>query len=557
MVKCIAGCSKGVKRRIAFTLLIITCMCLLSEGQDQSPVYYYRILFSDKGDKRISDFNPSDILSSPAIRKRQKNKIAFPDFHDLPVYKGYLEKISSLGFTLHCKSKWMNSALFTGTDPDQNGLLLSLGFVRDVKIVKKPLLKKHLSDKLFFETYYSDFPPYDNPVEQVNGSVIQKAGFTGNGILIAVMDGGFTNAVNISSLNELRNRMGIKGTYDFVKKNSNVYDFNNHGTAVLSVLAGSAEGSLQGSAPGADYLLLRTEDTGSEFPAEEDFWTAAAEYADSCGADIITSSLGYFTFDDPSMSYKFSDMDGRSAFITRAAGIAASKGILVVNSAGNERGGIWNHIIAPADGDSVLAVGAVDGYGAISSFSSPGPSYDGRIKPDVVAQGVSVPVQTDTDISERANGTSFSCPVISGLCACLMEAVPEASTGEILSAVKTSSDRALNPDSDYGYGIPDIEKAFDELQEKYVKLPSGGTVAGPNPFSEHLNIYFKENPEWVSIKIFNISGIPVYSKNYGNYISRLIVIDDINYLSGGIYFLKINTSHGSFNHKVFKVNRLP
>ncbi len=205
--------------------------------------------------------------------------------------------------------------------------------------------------------------------------------------------------------------------------------------------------SIEGTAPGADFWLMRTEDTESEFPVEEDFWVAGAEFADSLGADIISSSLGYFAFDDPSMNYKYSDMDGNTAFITRAADIAASKGILPVNSAGNERDNAWIHIIAPSDGDTVLAVGAVDGNNSISVFSSAGPSYDRRIKPDVVAQGVSVPVQVNTSVVERAGGTSFSCPVISGMCACIMQAVPEASDSDIIAALHSSSDRFLTPDS--------------------------------------------------------------------------------------------------------------
>ncbi len=200
----------------------------------------------------------------------------------------------------------------------------------------------------------------------VNGYPLHNSGYDGTGILIAVLDGGFTYADKATSLAALRNRNGIKYTYDFVNRNQYVYSYHTHGTSVLSVLAGQISGAIQGTAPDADFLLLRTEDVSSEFPVEEDFWAAGAEFADSAGADIISSSLGYCTFDDFVMNYKFSDLDGNTAFVTRAADIAASKGILVVNSAGNERNKTWLRIIAPSDGDSVLAAGAVDGNNIIS-----------------------------------------------------------------------------------------------------------------------------------------------------------------------------------------------
>jgi subtilisin family serine protease len=545
------------KLRIAVSVLMILWMFQTSAGQEQNYSYFYRVTFRDKGDYSTNDFTFSELLSPGAIARRKRNGISIPDYHDIPVYNKYLKEISELGFTLHCKSKWMNSALFTTGTPSETEKLFSLNFVSDVKIVKTVTGKKVQSDKLSFISYESTLPAYDNPVEQINGLVIHKSGFTGKGILIAVMDAGFSNADRISSLTALHNRKGIRNTCDFVTGNDYVYDYHSHGTAVLSVLAGTIDGSIEGSAPEADFLLLRTEEGMSEFPSEEDFWIAAAEFADSCGADIITSSLGYFNFEDPSMNYEYSDLDGDAAFITRAADIAASRGIVVVNSVRNERDGNWNHIIAPSDGDSVLAVGAVDGNGEISSFSSPGPSSDGRIKPDVVAQGVSVPVQTKTDIVERANGTSFSCPVISGMCACIMQAVPDATASEIIQAIKASSDRFTTPDTLYGYGIPDMAKVINELQKKYLTTGNSGSSAGPNPFSDYFNIYFNENPERLRIEILNGSGIPVYLKNYPEFISRSIIINDINHLSEGLYFLRIYTSYGTFVHKLIKVsNRL-
>jgi serine protease AprX len=247
-------------------------------------------------------------------------------------------------------------------------------------------------------------------------------------------------------------------------------------------------------------------------------------------------------------------MDGNRAFVTQAADIAASKGILVVNSAGNERNKTWIRIIAPSDGDSVLAVGAVDGYKTISAFSSAGPSYDRRIKPDVVSQGVSVPVQVKALTVDRSNGTSFSCPIISGMCACIMQAVPKALNSEIISALHAASDRFLNPDSLYGYGIPDIAEVIKQLQDKYTMKPTDRSVIGPNPFQDELKITFREIPEQLRFEIYNLNGKLIMSKDYRDYVSRTLIIDDFHNLIKGIYFVRLITPGGNFVHKVIRVN---
>jgi subtilisin family serine protease len=526
---------------------------LSGQGKEQTFNYFYRIYFRDKGNKSISDFDVTGLLSPRALLRRQRNGIPVPDYRDLPVNKEYLDEISSLGLTFHCTSRWMNTALFKTVTPAEISNLLALPFISEVKTVRTTIEKKSQSDKLSFTVYQSGLSVYNNPVDQLNGLLIHDSGFTGGGILIAVMDGGFYNAEKVSSLASLRGRNGITATYDFVAKNKNVYDYHNHGTAVLSVLAGIISGSIEGSAPGSDFLLLRTEDDESEFPVEEDFWAAGAEFADSSGADIISSSIGYFNFDDPSMNYKYSDMDGNRTFVTKAADIAASKGIIVVSSAGNERGNDWKSISAPSDGDSVLAVGAIDVDKTISSFSSSGPSFDNRIKPDVVAQGVGVPVQMNTEIVGSANGTSFSCPVISGMCACIMQAVPDATSNEILSAILSASDRFLHPDSLYGYGIPDMTEALSNLQKKYILTTGKGIVAGPNPLRNILTIYFNDSPGWLRIEILNISGALILKRNYRNYVSRSIVLDDFQNLADGLYFIRLYTANGTYVHKVIKV----
>ncbi len=540
--------------KIASTLILVfICHGSYLSGQEITYNYFYRVYFKDKGENKVNNFSLSDLFSSKAIERRHKSGLDFPDFRDIPLYSGYIDQVSSLGFKLHCKSRWMNTALFKTVGEGNINDILSLPFVSNVRVVKKPSGKSDQADKLFFTTSQSELPPFNQPLAMLNGLSVHLSGFDGKGILIAILDGGFKNTDQVSSLAGLRNRNGIKGTFDFVKKSPFVYDYHNHGTAVLSVLAGAFPSFIAGSAPGADFWLLRTEDTQTEFPVEEDFWLAGAEFADSLGADIISSSLGYFTFDDPSMNYKYSDMDGNTAFVTRAADIAASRGILPVNSAGNERDNAWIHIIAPSDGDTVLAVGAVDGNRSISAFSSAGPSSDRRIKPDVVAQGVSVPVQVNTSVVERAGGTSFSCPVISGMCACIMQAVPEATNSDIIDALQSSSDRFLIPDSLYGYGIPDIAKAIMLLQEKLIIKPDDESVVYPNPFYDRLKITLREIPSRLKVEMFNSHGRLISRTNYTEYVSRSVDLEGLRNLASGIYFIRLTAPGVMLTHKVIKI----
>ncbi len=527
--------------------------CLLLNGQADTYRYFYRVYFTDKNaNAGITD--PSSILADKAIERRQKSGTDVPDILDVPVFSGYLDQVKALGLSLHCTSKWLNTGLFKSSEPINSSLVLSLPFVKEVRTVKSPADKSSFADKLDFQITESDLPAYDQPLTIIKGQSLHNAGFDGRGILVAVLDGGFNDADIIPSLELLRKRKGIKVTHDFVTGNTDVYDHHSHGTAVLSVLAGQIGGIIRGTAPGADFMLFRTEDTSDEFPVEEDFWVAAAEFADSAGADIITSSLGYGYFDDPSLDYKFSDLDGNSTFVTRAADIAASKGILVFCSAGNERNKKWKRILAPSDGDSVMCIGAVDENGIISAFSSAGPSADGRIKPDITAMGVNVTIQTSPASVSIASGTSFSCPVMSGITACLLQAVPYATNTEIIEAIQKSADRYSSPDSLYGYGIPDMSSALKNLQDKRLKIPENELVIAPNPSSGDIEIIFKEQPESVRLEIFSSSGRIIYSRYYSTFAGRSLRITELGKRGQGIYFLKLTTSTGSWVKKIIKIN---
>lgn len=546
--------SHSTKRGVilVIALLLFTPTCRLY-GQGIVYSYYYRVYLKDKGKNNTGSFVPSDLLSSKAIARRIKAGIVVPDYSDIPVYSGYLSQISAAGFVLHCTSKWMNTALYRTISKADIKTILDLPFVKDVKIVKVPGMKGMFNDKLDFSTEPDDLPPYNLPITMVNGYPLHDSGFDGKNILIAILDGGFLNADHISSIDELRLRNGIRTTYDFVNNNNFVFNASAHGTAVLSVLAGNIPGSIAGTAPGADYLLLKTEDVFSEFPSEEDFWAAGAEFADSAGADIISSSLGYYNFDDPALNYKYSDLDGKTAFVTKVADAAASKGILIVNSAGNERNKEWKRIIFPSDGYSVISVGAVDGNNKISSFSSSGPSTDGRIKPDNVTMGVSVPVQTANSSVDRSNGTSFSCPVLSGMAACLMQAFPRALSNDIINVLHSTADRYTSPDSLYGYGIPDMTAALVTLQDKYIDVPDEATIAFPNPTKGDIEIIFRQPPEHITIELFTITGKLIFRKEFINYAGRTIRITRLQNLDQGIFFIRLTTGTGSRVQKIIKL----
>ena len=533
-------------------ILFFFSVCLLN-GQTISYRYFYRVYFSDKG-INVSLNPASSVLSERSIARRQKAGITVPDFRDFPVFPGYLNQVKSFGLALHCTSKWLNTGLFKAAEPINTDMLLTLPFVKEVKTVKAPAGKSIFTDKLDFKSVESDFPPYDQPMTMIRGHSLHNAGFDGKGILVAVLDGGFNYADIIPSLELLRKRKGIKATRDFVTGDVNVYDYHTHGTAVLSVLAGRIEGIIRGTAPGADFMLFRTESTSDEFPVEEDFWVAAAEYADSAGADIITSSLGYGYFDDPLLDYKFTEMDGNSAFITQAADVAASKGMLVFNSAGNERNKQWQRILAPSDGDSVMCIGAVDGYGTISAFSSAGPSADGRIKPDNSAMGVSVTIQTNPTTVARASGTSFSCPVMSGMTACLLQAVPAATNTEIIDAIHQSADRYHSPDSLYGYGIPDMTIALKKLQDTRLKFPESEFIISPNPTTGDVGIIFREQPASIRLEIYSSSGRMIYRKEFDSFAGRSLILTVLNRREQGIYFVRLTTGNGVYLQKIIKIN---
>ncbi len=499
-----------------FVLLFLLCQAADNTlpAQEETSPGKYRIEFTDKDNSPFSLEHPEVFLSARAMQRRQLQQIT-PDYKDLPVNPAYIERILSTGARILTVSKWFNAVTIGNADEEILGQIMQLPFVRPVPLKKiqpgfdirsEPSVTSHA------ETYAL---PYGNSFRQIglhNGDNLHGGGYTGKGIHVAVIDAGFNDADANPAFNRLWQEGRILGTRDFVNANSLLYEGHTHGTTVLSVIGGWVPGILAGSAPDASFWLLRSEDGSSEYLVEEDNWIAAAEFADSAGVDVINTSLGYSTFNNPLQNHSYDDMDGNSTRISIAADIAASRGMLVVVSAGNEGGTDWRYISAPADADSVLAVGAVDSMRLIAPFSSRGPSSDGRVKPDVCAMGVrNFGLRPSGDLG-GSNGTSFSAPVIAGLAACLWQANRDATAMEILSVIRESADRYKNPDTFYGYGIPDFNLAHILLKKRSSPPEPGRHLdVFPNPFSSEIYIWLKtEDVSDITVTLFDVSGKAVY-----------------------------------------------
>jgi subtilisin family serine protease len=388
---------------------------------------------------------------------------------------------------------------------------------------------------------------YGNAFGQIHiheGEYLHNAGFQGQGITIAMLDAGFQNYNNNRALDSLKNSNRILGTWDFVKNEASVAEDHPHGMYCLSIMATNLPGLYVGSAPKASYYLFRTEDAGSEFPVEEHYWAVAAEQADSLGVDMISSSLGYYEFDHAAFNYTYSQMDGNTTMVTRAADLAAKKGILVCNSAGNSGGDPWKYLIAPADGDSVLAIGATNVSGAPAWFTSFGPSSDGRVKPDVASVGDDTYVVTPSGAIARGDGTSFSNPNLAGLIACLWQAFPEFNNMEIMDAVKRSSSQYATPDDQIGYGIPNMRTAFQYLLEKKYSaiLKEKWVKVFPNPLQNESNLLIRPPQAGpVQYQLLDMHGRLLRkgteSNRQGSFMR--ITLTDLGQLPSGIYMLKV------------------
>lgn len=407
--------------------------------------------------------------------------------YDQPLCPEYLNALKVCGFLPMASSRWLNAVVL---NLDEKGLeeLQKFNFVDQVQPVRK-LIPMALPEKDLFlkpaqeqltQDLSASFWAYGTQqLTMLKSDLLQINRFTGKGVRVAVFDNGFPGVDRLSGFS----RAKIIATRDFVAGETDVYNNSGtHGTMVLSTLAAYQPGGLVGAAFDAEYILAVTENDMSESLQEEYNWVVAAEWADSLGADIFTTSLGYTLFDDSTENHWYIDMDGNTTVITRASDEAAKRGILVINSAGNEGNSEWRYISAPADGDSVFAIGSVNSSRSLSSFSSRGPSADGRIKPDMMAQGERAGILAPDGKVYQYNGTSFSGPITAGLAAQLMEAIPNVRGYEMGIAIRNSGHLADSPNYDMGYGIPNGETVYQNLTGLTLSKPKQAELTiYPNP----------------------------------------------------------------------------
>ncbi|MBN2213076.1 MAG: S8 family serine peptidase [Bacteroidales bacterium] len=540
---------------IVILLLPVTCMVNLNA---QYPAGRYHVCFTDKNHNAYQLEHPEAFLSARALQRRKNHNIPLR-FNDLPVSKYYIDSLVHLGIPVVNTSRWFNSVTTGNIDSQQVNMLLQLEFVNQVQHVKPAAIQKKSTSPGIQHSGFSEILNYGYGGRQIgihHGDQLHNMGYTGKGIHIAILDAGFNGADLLPAFYRLWDNNQILGFRDFVEPGSDIFKAHGHGTYVLSVLGSYVPGLLVGAAPDASFWLLRSEDKPTEYLVEEDNWVSAAEFADSAGADIINTSLGYTTFDDEAQNHTYQDMDGNTTRISVAADIAASKGMLLVNSAGNEGNKEWKYIGAPADADSVLAVGAVEFSGIIAPFSSAGPSSDGRIKPDICAVGWGTYMYLSNGVLAQGNGTSLSSPVIAGLSACLWQANRQATNMQVYEAIKQSSDRFENPDNVYGYGIPDFYQANLLLKANYrsVKDTTDFIHIFPNPFRYETYLSFEsENEGEAVISLYNTTGdlITEFKLNI-NEGYNMILVESFAGISGGIYIIKIQYGNRHLYQRIIK-----
>ncbi|HOI88433.1 MAG TPA: S8 family serine peptidase [Lentimicrobium sp.] len=558
-----------------FLLLPVLLSLLALSVSAQKAKSYYMLKLNDKSNSSYSISDPSAFLSAKSIERRLVQRIPVNET-DLPVSPAYLEQIKAAGAEVVYTSKWLNTVIIHTDEATLKSVIAAKPFILDVKEADhlfrnriQHTRKAHFENerlerisnrhKEYKSTGAFNYGPSGNQAQMISIDQLHSQGFTGKGITIGVIDAGFNSVNTLAAFDSIRANGQILGTRDFVQPGNNVYATNisTHGMMVLSTMGGNLPGQIVGTAPHSAYWLLRSEDATAEYLMEEYYWVNAAEFADSVGVDVINSSLGYNTFDNPAENHTYADMDGNTTPVTIGADMAAAKGILVVNSAGNSGSGQWQFITAPADGDSVFTIGAVDANGLYASFSSRGPTSDGRTKPDVTAQGQSTIVATIPSGVAGGSGTSFSSPIIAGAAACLWQANPTMSNMDLMHAIKMSASQASNPDNQKGWGIPNFSLANNLLTNSLIQIKhqSHSVKTFPNPFSSYVNVEITTDRSIVvDIRIINSKGTEVVAMN-GIEVSKgknLVVLQNLERLTNGIYMITVSDGYFVSASKVIK-----
>ena len=547
--------------KIKYLLIVVTCVLVQSAfAQATDTPTCYRVSLTDKIDNPYSIDNPSAYLSERAIAKRARFMIPITE-QDLPVNPQYIQQICQLDANIRvlCTSKWMNTVTIYCPDSLKLAQIQQLSFVSDIlpvanydvnftntreatpEVQEIPITYNDMRDSVL---------PYDYgyAYEQIaihNGHLLHNLGFRGDSMLIVVFDAGWDNLDTSAFFSTLFQNGQVWGTRDLIPWRNNVYEGHYHGTIVTSTMAGFQESVMVGTAPRANYYFIRSEEPDFEELIEEDFWAQAAEIADSLGADVINSSLGYTNFADfPECQFTYENTDGVTSIASRAATILGQKGVVVCISAGNEGNSEWHHIGHPADAFDVLAVGAADVFGNIAGFSSRGPSYDGRVKPDITSVGVATTCMWPGDLLGTADGTSLAGPVAAGLCACLWQALPNASSTELMQIIRESGSCYNNPNDSLGYGIPDFFAAYSQ-HVPVTDFMLENVEVFPNPCTDFLKIS-NASAEISMIEIYASDGklVKVFSPKNDLFINLEVKNLPEGFYVGKVY--KANKQSGIF-----------
>jgi subtilisin family serine protease len=534
-------------------LHLIICFFVSFSAFSQEDAWIY---FNAKPNSVFYFDAPLEMLSQRALDRRVNQNIVL-DFKDIPIEPSYIAQIkAATGIVVMAKSKWLNALHIRGNQANIEALK-GLSFVEKVDFANKMLNQvgkkiivnkvKTSNKKLETQVDYA-YGNSANQIQMLQGQKMHQQNYTGSGKIIAVMDAGFPGVNTALPFQRLRDNNQILGGYDYVSRNPDFYTGSSHGTSVLSTMGGYKENFLVGTAPDASYYLFITEDDTTENPVEESLWVEAAEKADSLGVDIINTSLGYSDeHTNPAYDYTYSDMNGTTTFISKGAEIAFSRGMIIVASAGNSGGSSNPYIAAPADAVSIIAVGAVNASKNLAAFSSIGPSFDGRVKPDLMAQGSATVLSNESGDIITSSGTSFSSPIMAGMIACLWQVFPEKTNQEIKQLLFESASKFAMPSDQFGYGIPDFALAITNglaLQEFKVN----DFMIYPNPTNDILFFSFPKDFKQGTLFIYTVFGQKVVEQKISSQFTTL----SLKTLNQGMYVYKIESNGYYKTGKIIK-----
>lgn len=535
-------------------LLLVLTILSIQQGVAQSQDAW--VIFADKENVEASLADPILIMTQEAIDRKELQGTPI-DERDVPINENYVTQIKNAsGITVLSKSKWMNCVYIIGSQSNIEALL-DLPFVTNVEYADTslnlfpgaPIENKFALEEANQRINYN-YGSAANQIEMLSGDYLHELDYTGEGMIVAVLDAGFPSIDTNPGFQKMRDENRILGTYDFEARTENVDGTSTHGFKTSSDIGGFLQDEFVGTAPQASFYFFVTEYDPTETPAEEAWWVEALERSDSLGVDVVNTSLSYRVFDNPSYDYTYEDLNGQTTFSARGANIAFDKGMILVTSAGNGGNSSFPTVRTPGDSPGTLTVGAVSSNGNYAYFSSIGPTVDGRIKPDVMAQGASAAVINTGGDVDFNNGTSFSSPIMAGVVTCLWQSRPEVPNGYIMQIIRESANLYNNPTDEMGYGIPNFEDAYAALQELGLEdeFLMSNFALYPNPVTSKINISFPEGISNATFTIYSILGNKVLSTE----ISRNLNSVNMESLNSGMYIASINSNNKQISFKIIK-----